>query len=93
MITNFKAVNDSDVINKAYLDENFLKTKGHLSKLEKDYNEYKSQYNKRSVEEILIRRAVKTFIKFSMINVNSMAFPMLTRNSKLLCLLKNVDLI
>ena len=35
----------------------------HLSKLEKDYNEFKSQYNKQNVEDILIQRAVKTTIQ------------------------------
>ena len=37
-----------------------LKINGHLSKLEKDYNEFKLQYKKQSVEDILIQRAVKT---------------------------------
>ena len=37
-----------------------LKINSHLSKLEKDYNEYKLQYNKQSVEDMLIQRAVKT---------------------------------
>ena len=36
-----------------------LKIDGHLSKLEKDYNEFILQYNKQNVEEILIQRAVK----------------------------------
>ena len=40
-----------------------MKIDGHLTKLEKDYNEFKSQYNKQSVEEILIQRAVKTTIQ------------------------------
>ena len=31
--------------------------------MEKDYNEFKSHYNKQSVEEILIQRAVKTTIQ------------------------------
>ena len=61
--TNFKAVNDEDVINKGYLDEKLLKIDGHLSKLEKDFNEFKLQYNKQSVEDILIQRAVKTTIQ------------------------------
>ena len=61
--TDFKAVNDEDVINKAYLDEKLLKINGQLSKLEKDYNEFKLQYNKQSIEEILIQRAVKTTIQ------------------------------
>ena len=34
-----------------------------MSKLEKDLNEFKLQYNKQSVEEILIQRAVKTTIQ------------------------------
>ena len=38
--TNFEPVDNSDVINKGYLDE----------KLEKDFNEFKKQYNKQNVE-------------------------------------------
>ena len=41
--TNFEAVDNEDVINKGYLDSKLLKIDGHLSKLEKDYNEYKLQ--------------------------------------------------
>ena len=44
LTTNFEPVDDSDVINKAYLDEKLLKINGHLSKLEKDYNEFILQY-------------------------------------------------
>ena len=58
--TIFEPVHDSDVINKAYLDEKLLKIDGHLSKLEKDFNEFKVQYDKQNVEDILIQRAVKT---------------------------------
>ena len=61
--TDFEAVDDKDVINKGYLDSKLLKIDGHLSKLEKDYNEFKKQYDKQSVEEILIQRAVKTTIQ------------------------------
>ena len=61
--TNFEPIDNNDVINKAYLDEKLLKINGHLSKLEKDFNEFKLQYNKQSVEEILIQRAVKTTIQ------------------------------
>ena len=43
--TNFEAVNDPNVINKTYLDEKLIKITGHLSKLEKDYNELKIKYN------------------------------------------------
>ena len=61
--TNFEPIDNSDVINKGYLDEKLLKIDGHLSKLEKDYNEFKLQYNKQNVEDILIQRAVKTTIQ------------------------------
>ena len=36
---------------------------GQISNIEKDYNEFKLQYNKESVEKILIHRAVKTTIQ------------------------------
>ena len=58
--TNFESVDDEDVINKGYLDSKLLKKDEHLSKLEKDYNEFNLQYNKQNLEDILIQRAVKT---------------------------------
>ena len=61
--TNFEPIDNADVINKAYLDEELKKVDGHISYIEKDYNEFKKQYNKQSVEEILIQRAVKTTIQ------------------------------
>ena len=61
--TTFEPVDNEDVINKGYLDEKLIKINGHLSNLEKDYNEFKLQYNKQSIEEILIQRAVKTTIQ------------------------------
>ena len=63
LTTNFEPVDDSDVINKGYLDSKLLKIDGHLSKLEKDFNEFELQYNKQNVEDILIQRAVKTTIQ------------------------------
>ena len=63
LTTNFEPIDNLDVINKGYLDEKLLKINGHLSKLEKDFNEFKLQYNKQSVEEFLIQRAVKTTIQ------------------------------
>ena len=63
LTTNFEPVNDSDVINKAYLDEKLIKINGLISKLEKNFNEFVLQYNKQNVEDILIRRAVKTTIQ------------------------------
>ena len=41
LTTNFEPVDKSDVINKGYLDSKLLKIDGHLSKLEKDFNEFK----------------------------------------------------
>ena len=63
LTTNFTPVDNEDVINKGYLDEKLIKINGHLSKLEKDFNEFKLQYNKQSVEDILIQRAVKPTIQ------------------------------
>ena len=48
---------------KAHLDVKTTKTEGHISHIEKDYNEIKMQINKQSVEEMLIGRAVKTAIQ------------------------------
>ena len=56
-------INNEDVKNKGYSDDKLLKINGHLSKLEKDYNEFKLQYNKQTLEDILIQRAVKTTIQ------------------------------
>ena len=61
--TNFEPNDNEDVINKGYLDSKLLKIDGHLSKLEKDFNEFKLQYIKQNVEEFLIQRAVKTTIQ------------------------------
>ena len=60
---NFEPIDNEDVINKAYLDEKLKKVDGHISYIEKDYNEFKKQYEQQSVEEILIQRAVKTTIQ------------------------------
>ena len=61
--TNFEPVDNNDVLNKGYLDSKLLNINGYLSNLEKDYNEFKLQYNKQNVEDILIQRAVKTTIQ------------------------------
>ena len=63
LTTNFEPVDDSDVINKAYLDEKLLNINGHLSRLDTDYNEFKKQYDKQAVLDVLIQRAVKTTIQ------------------------------
>ena len=61
--TNFEPTDDADVINKAYLDEKSKKIDGHISYIEKDYNEFKLRYNKQSVEDMLIQREVKTTVQ------------------------------
>ena len=58
--TNFEPIDDSDAINRAYLVSKLLKSNGQMSLLGKDCNKFKLQYNKQSVEEVLIQRAVKT---------------------------------
>ena len=63
LTTNFGAADDEDVINKGYLDSKIMKINGHLSKLEKQYNEFKLQYYQQNVEDILFQRAVKTTIQ------------------------------
>ena len=63
LTTKFEPIDSSDVINKGYLDSKLLKIDGHLSKLEKNYNEFKLHYNKQSVEEILIQKAIITTIQ------------------------------
>ena len=61
--TNFEPTDGSDVINKAYLDENLKKIDRHISYIGEDYNEFKLRYNKQSVKDILIQREVKTMIQ------------------------------
>ena len=61
--TNFKPTDDQNVINKTHLDEKSKKLNGQLSKLEKNYNEIVLQYNKQSLEIILLQKAVKTTIQ------------------------------
>ena len=63
LTTNVAAINDEDVINKAYLGEKLKKIDGHVSYIKKDYNDFKLQYNKQSVEDILFQGAVKTTIR------------------------------
>ena len=75
--TNFEPIDNTDVINKGYLDSKLMKIDGHLSKLEKDFNEFKLQYNKQNVEEILVQRAVKTTIQILYDKVYLILFKML----------------
>ena len=59
----FKDTDTSDDINKGYLDEKIFKRKGNISYIEKDYIDFNLQYNKQSVEEVLVQRTVKTTIE------------------------------
>ena len=77
--TNFERIDNSDDINKGYLDEKLLKIDGHLSKIEKGYNEFILQYNKQNVEDILIQRALKQQYKYFMIRVSLIIFKMLIK--------------
>ena len=63
LTTDFEPTDNSNVINKSYLDDKLIKINAHLSTLEKDYNEFKLQYNKQNVEDILIQGAVKPTIQ------------------------------
>ena len=61
--TNFEPSNDEDVINKGFLDKTLPKLEAPISKIQEDYNEIKILSNKQSVEEVLVRRAVKRTIQ------------------------------
>ena len=63
MSTNFKPTDDSDVINKSYVDEKLEKINEHISYIDKGYNEFELQYNKQNLEYILTHRAMKTMIQ------------------------------
>ena len=60
MTTNSEPPINEGVTNKSYLDTKLSKTEGQTSLIEKDYNEDKIHNNKKSVEVVLIQRAVKT---------------------------------
>ena len=61
--TDFEPTDDKDVINKGYLDEKLKKIDVRTSYIENDYNQFKLQYNKQSVEDILNQRAVETCVQ------------------------------
>ena len=64
LTTNFKPIEDSDVINKAFLDGKLSRIEGHISLVEKHYYEFKLNSDKQSNEEVLIQKAVKTTTQF-----------------------------
>ena len=91
--TKFQPTNESDVINKAYLDEILKKIDGHISYIEKYFNEFKLQYNKQNVEDTLIEKAVKTTIQILYDKGLIDAFPNADKYCKIFYLLHDVDLI
>ena len=56
--TSFKPTDDTDVINKAYLDTKLFGTEVHISKIEKDYGQFILLSKKQFAEEVLIEKAV-----------------------------------
>ena len=52
LTTNFESTDVSDVSNKSHLDEKLNKIDGHISYIDKNYNDFKLQYNRQSVEEV-----------------------------------------
>ena len=52
MRTNFEAVNDEGVINKAFKDTKLSKKEGQVSKIETKYNEFKLHNSKQSIEDV-----------------------------------------
>ena len=62
LTTNFETLNEEDVINKTYLHEQLFKKMSHLSKIEKQINEFKSR-NRKLSEKVSIERALKTTVQ------------------------------
>ena len=61
--TDFEPVIDEDVKKQVSSGWEIQKKDGHISCIGNDYSEIKLQYNKRSFEEVLVQRAVKTTIQ------------------------------
>ena len=59
LTTNFEPSNEEVKLNKTYLDTKFLKIDCQMSNIEKMYNEFKLHKSKKSIEGVLIGRAVK----------------------------------
>ena len=94
LTTNFEPIDNSDGINKGYLDSKILKINGHLSKLEKDYNEFKLQYNKQIVKDIfLFKELWKQRYKYFMIRDCLIIFKKLIKFWKIFCLVQGEEVI
>ena len=54
--TDFEPVTIENVLSKACPDENFrIKVNGHLSSIQKDYNDFNLQYNKQMLKKFQFR--------------------------------------
>ena len=62
-ITKFEPVDNENLKNKAYLDEKLLKIQGQILSLETNHKEFKLEYNKQSVEEVFVQKAVRTTVQ------------------------------
>ena len=91
--TNFEPTDDPEAINKAYVNKKISKIEGFISLLEKDYHKFKIPNDQQSVEEVLIQRAVKTTIQTLYDKGFFDALPNADKVLKILCLLKDLDLI
>ena len=59
----FEPTDNENKINKPNLGSKISKLESQISYLGKYYNDFILQYNKQSIEEILVQRAVKTTIQ------------------------------
>ena len=76
--TNFEPTDDSDVINKPYLDGKLKKIDGRISYIGNEHNKFILEYNKQSTE-VLVQRGVKTTIQTLYDKGLFDGFPMLIR--------------
>ena len=61
LTTYIEPCDDTDVVNKAYLDTKLSKIEGHFLLKEKEYHQFKFHNDKHS-EDVLIEKALKTTI-------------------------------
>ena len=91
--TNFEPTDDSDVIFKRFSDKKLSRIESQISCFGKDYNEFKSQHNRQSMEEFLIQKAVKTTIQLLYDKGFSDTFAKAVCELKDFCLLQDVEVI
>ena len=83
--------NPKDVLKKSFRDPNLPKKQGHISYIEKDYNEFKLHNNKPSLEDFKLKDRLERLYKFYMIRVYLIITIMerQVKFQKIFCLLKN----